>query len=224
MKLCALCQEEITPQAVRRGSVIMRGSQAFHRECRRGGRPEPEIVDEEPLLDGGGFEAYLDLTTDAPTDEQKEDVKFGPIRVVKYASAGRRFAAHLVDAIILNVVLIVPSFAGGFLAAVLGRFLGSDTAALAVFAVSWSVGLAVPLAYVLFFWTKKEGATPGKMALGIRVVSADGEPLTKGQSFVRYLGYIPSGLVFGLGYLWMLWDTEKRCWHDRMANTRVVRV
>jgi uncharacterized RDD family membrane protein YckC len=220
LKVCALCQEEITPQMIRRGTVISRGAQLFHRECRRGGRPAPEIVDEEVLHETGGIEADLDLSE----GEEEKDSRFGPILVVKYASAGRRFAAHLIDAFILNVVLIVPSFGGGLLAGVIAGFVGEEHALFAVLVATWMIGFAIPLAYLVFFWTKKNGATPGKMALGIRVVSLDGEPLSKRQSLVRGLGYIPSGLVLGLGYLAMLWDAEKRCWHDRMANTRVVRV
>lgn len=219
MKTCALCHEEITPQMVRRGTVISRGSQHFHRACRRGGRPEPEIVDETRLLEEEGFEADLDLSAGT----EKEEVRFGPIHVVKYASAGRRFAAHLIDAFILNVILIVPSFAGGFLAGLLGGMFDAERAALLVMATGWMIGLAVPMLYALYFWTRKNGATPGKMVLGIRIVGTGGEPLTRKQSLIRWLGYVPSGLVLGLGYLAMLWDSENRCWHDRMANTHVVR-
>ena len=25
-----------------------------------------------------------------------------------------------------------------------------------------------------------------------------------------------------LGYLWMLWDSEKQCWHDKAANDVVI--
>ncbi|MGH2570297.1 MAG: RDD family protein [bacterium] len=219
MKVCALCQEEITPQMVRRGTVISRGVQHFHRECRRGGRPAPEILDEEELHETGGIEADLDLS-----EGGKKEAEFGPIRVVKYASAGRRFASHLIDGFILNVVLIVPSFGAGLLAGVIAGFVGEERALLAVMLAGWAIGFAIPLAYVVFFWTKKDGATPGKMVLGIRVVSLDGGPITTKQSMVRCFGYIPSGVVFGLGYLAMLWDAEKRCWHDRMANTRVIRI
>jgi uncharacterized RDD family membrane protein YckC len=28
--------------------------------------------------------------------------------------------------------------------------------------------------------------------------------------------------VFLLGYLWMLWDSEKQTWHDKAANAVVV--
>ena len=85
------------------------------------------------------------------------------------------------------------------------------------------IGLVLPMLYCVSFWVKK-GATPGKMMLGIRVMREDGGELTTGQSIIRYLGYIPSGLFFCLGFLWMLFDSEKRCWHDMMAGTRVNRV
>jgi uncharacterized RDD family membrane protein YckC len=215
MKTCALCHEEVTSQMIRRGSVISRGSEIYHRECRRGSKPAPEIVDEERLAESGeGFEADLDLSTET------EEPAFGPIMVVKYASAGRRIAAHVIDGIILNIIVAIPSFVAGI---IIGRF-AAEGAALIATIVGWAIGLTIPLVYALWFWTKKAGATPGKMALGIRIVSADNGPLSGEQSFIRFLGYIPSGLVLGLGYLAMLWDGEKRCWHDRMAGTRVIRV
>jgi len=33
-----------------------------------------------------------------------------------------------------------------------------------------------------------------------------------------------SWVVFLLGYLWMLWDSEKQCWHDKFAGDVVVPV
>ena len=80
----------------------------------------------------------------------------------------------------------------------------------------------LPVLYCVGYWSKK-GATPGKAALGIRVVNAeDGSP-SGAQSLVRYIGYILSSIPFCLGYLWMLWDRESRCWHDMMSGTRVIR-
>ena len=44
-------------------------------------------------------------------------------------------------------------------------------------------------------------------------------------AFVReVVGKFLSGLVLCLGYLWMLWDAERQCWHDKLVGTRVVRV
>ena len=45
-----------------------------------------------------------------------------------------------------------------------------------------------------------------------------------GRAFLRLIGRYISGFVCYLGYLWMLWDKEKQCWHDKMANDVVVPV
>jgi uncharacterized RDD family membrane protein YckC len=80
------------------------------------------------------------------------------------------------------------------------------------------------LAYSVLF-TGLVGQTPGKMAVGIKVVLADGRVPGVGRAFVReVVGKFLSGLVLCLGYLWMLWDSERQCWHDKLAGTRVVRV
>lgn len=35
---------------------------------------------------------------------------------------------------------------------------------------------------------------------------------------------IASWLCLGLGFLWMLWDKDKRTWHDRYSESQVVRL
>jgi uncharacterized RDD family membrane protein YckC len=94
----------------------------------------------------------------------------------------------------------------------------------AVFAV---LALAAAVAAVVYF-AKLEGGpsgqTVGKRALGIRVVdSAIGGPIGTGRAVGRYFARILSALVCYLGYLWMLWDPEKQTWHDKLANSYVVK-
>jgi uncharacterized RDD family membrane protein YckC len=137
---------------------------------------------------------------------------------VEYASFWRRFGAHLIDGLILNVVLILVS-----LIFVVGPGIVGLVEPSILSVVGWLISVAIPIAYCVWFWTKT-GSTPGKVALGIRVVAQGGGSMSKSRSFVRYLGYIVSSLVFGLGFLAMLWDSESRCWHDRMADTRVIRI
>ncbi len=43
------------------------------------------------------------------------------------------------------------------------------------------------------------------------------------QSIIRYIGYIPSILVFCIGLFWVAFDPKKQGWHDKMAKTVVVR-
>ncbi len=84
------------------------------------------------------------------------------------------------------------------------------------------ISYVLPAVAVLLFWNYKQ-ATPGKMMFNARIVDADtGEKPSTGQWIIRYLGYIPSMLVFGLGFLWVAWDKRKQGWHDKMAGTVVV--
>lgn len=85
--------------------------------------------------------------------------------------------------------------------------------------ISW----VLPAAAVLAFWVYKQ-ATPGKMAIGSRIVDArTGAPVTVTQSLVRYLGYYVSLVPLGLGFMWVGFDARKQGWHDKMAGTVVVR-
>lgn len=98
----------------------------------------------------------------------------------------------------------------------------------------WSVDLGLPVVgagltfllavvYVLYFWVTR-GATPGKMALGLQIVTAPGDrPIGAIQAARRLAGYLVSGLLFGLGFLMIAFSGERRGLHDRVAGTRVVR-
>lgn len=63
------------------------------------------------------------------------------------------------------------------------------------------------------------GRTLGKGVVGIRVVSADGSPLSVRQAFVRTLAFPLSALLFGLGFLLILVQREHRALHDLIAGT-----
>jgi len=80
---------------------------------------------------------------------------------------------------------------------------------------------------VLFYWAKLEGGrgqSLGAQALGIRTVDmANGQPIGGGRAIGRYFARILSALVCYLGYLWMLWDPQKQTWHDKLANSVVVK-
>ncbi|MCF6289848.1 MAG: RDD family protein [Desulfobacterales bacterium] len=65
------------------------------------------------------------------------------------------------------------------------------------------------------------GQTPGKLAMGIRVVP-DGQPATLGGAFLRWVGYLVSTLPLGAGFLWAALDKDRRAWHDHLAATVVL--
>jgi len=66
------------------------------------------------------------------------------------------------------------------------------------------------------------GQTPGKMAMGLKVIQATGEEMTLGIAFLRYVGSIVSSLCFLLGYIWVAFDRRKQGWHDKIAGTVVI--
>jgi uncharacterized RDD family membrane protein YckC len=69
------------------------------------------------------------------------------------------------------------------------------------------------------------GQTIGKMILAIRVVRTDGRFVGWSQMLARCtLGYLMSAAIGGLGFIWMLWDSEQQAWHDKIFSTYVVRV
>ena len=81
----------------------------------------------------------------------------------------------------------------------------------------------ITAAYFVFFWTQY-GATPGKMVCKLKVVTPEGNPISIGQAVGRYFGQILSGIILCIGFLMVAWDDEKRSLHDRLAETRVIRV
>ncbi len=139
---------------------------------------------------------------------------------IRYSSVRRRFAASLVDSIILGIfnMIIMAPFAGSMaanptnpdLSTIFGRF-----------AITMVFSTLVGVAYytVLHGW---KGATLGKMLFKIRVVKADGEPITYIQAFMRYLGYMLSSIILCIGYIMAIFDSQKRALHDRIAGTRVI--
>ena len=79
-----------------------------------------------------------------------------------------------------------------------------------------------PAAAIVTFWIAKS-ATPGKMAIGARIVDAatGGKP-TGLQLLKRYVGYYFSAFPFGWGFLHVAYDPRKQGWHDKWAGTVVV--
>jgi uncharacterized RDD family membrane protein YckC len=119
------------------------------------------------------------------------------------ADTGTRLIALIIDGIILAVV-------GGILVGA-GRGVGGG--------LTFIIGIA----YNWYFWTRNNGQTPGKMLMNIRVIKTDGTPIKDMDAVLRYVGYYINSFIIGLGWLWALADSNKQGWHDKIANTYVVK-
>jgi uncharacterized RDD family membrane protein YckC len=84
------------------------------------------------------------------------------------------------------------------------------------------VALAIWAFLYVFVGLAVAGRTFGKAAVGLRVVRADGTPITGRQAFVRTL-VLPFSVAFaGLGLLMIVLQREHRALHDFAAGTAVV--
>ena len=81
---------------------------------------------------------------------------------------------------------------------------------------------AIPAVYDTWF-VGKYGATPGKMACKIKIVLADGTPVTYSRALGRHFAKWVSSLILMIGFLMAAFDDERRTLHDRICETRVVR-
>jgi uncharacterized RDD family membrane protein YckC len=152
--------------------------------------------------------------------------------VYKFAGFWRRFVAYTIDNIIINIVfsilavIITTAF-------VMGSMSGSSRAWIAdianpsrltsvtfLFIIFY---IFVSIVYFTYFHGIK-GRTPGKMLLGLQVLSAEGNPIGFGTAFLRSVGYLVSSLLFTfpLGFIWAAFDRRKQGWHDKIAGTVVI--
>lgn len=140
----------------------------------------------------------------------------------QYAGFWIRTIACIIDSFILLILMLIflLLFYQGDWNLIL------DTGASDQPAVLWFdvfVNYLVPFICTMLVW-HIWSASPGKILLGLKIVDATtGENLKPLQSVIRYIGYIPSSLVFGLGLMWVAFDQKKQGWHDKMANTVVIK-
>lgn len=81
----------------------------------------------------------------------------------------------------------------------------------------------LPAIATIIFWLQKQ-ATPGKMAVGIKIVDAvTGNTISVSKAIGRYFAYLVSLLPLGLGFIWIAFDSKKQGWHDKLAGTVVVK-
>jgi uncharacterized RDD family membrane protein YckC len=150
----------------------------------------------------------------------------GPVSY-ELASWGVRAAAFAID-MIFPLAIGIGIGIGVYLAE--GE--GDDARRLAETLVL-AIGVPFSLLYaplLLIRRGRRNGQTLGKQAMRIRVVRERGEQVTFGNALLRevigrqLLVAFTYGLYAVVDYLWPTWDRARQCLHDKVAQTRVVRV
>lgn len=136
-----------------------------------------------------------------------------PEVAVEYMGFWIRFGAAIIDSVVVWAISSVLSY---FLLADIVGYRFSLLASIFWFPIPW-----------LYYWlfTGLKGQTLGKMAVGIKVVNAEGYMPGLGTAALReVLGKFISIIALYLGFLWIIWDGRKQGWHDKIAKTYVVSV
>ena len=137
---------------------------------------------------------------------------------MQYAGFWIRVAAKIIDGIIAGIASIIIMF----LTIGVGAATGSEDAQIGAMVLYYVLALGLSITYYVWFHGK-HGATPGKMACGIKVVTAEGDPITYGRSFGRFFADMLSGILLYIGYIMAGFDSQKRALHDHICNTRVIK-
>lgn len=144
-----------------------------------------------------------------------------------YAGLPRRLAAMAYDAMLSLALLMVVTFA--YLMALKLIYGEAQLKAMSeAGALNGDPLLSTLLLFSLFaffakFWTHS-GQTLGMQVWGVRVQNADGSAIDLWQALLRFLLAIISFLCFGLGFFWMLFDKQKRSWHDIYSGSCMVQL
>ncbi len=178
-------------------------------------------------FDPGSYSPHpIEGMSTAPVDPATDNVS---------ATFGQRFGAAFLDGLFVGVLPGVILFIIGAALpkepAICEKLNGDLYYCETPTGGSWAVLLLLWLTVfaVTVFWyygtlEGRQGATPGKRIVGIRVVDRDGGgPIGLGRGVGRYFMRIVSGMFLFIGYLWMLWDDNDETWHDKAARSRVVK-
>lgn len=141
---------------------------------------------------------------------------------VVYAGFWKRVAASLIDVFALGIPI-------GLLVVIIGGLLGWGSSVERVLLGSGFhlgdnllSGLLTSLAFAWFHSSAGLLATPGKLAIGIKVVRGNGEKISFLRGFGRYWAYLLSSMLLGIGVLMAAFTSRKQGLHDFMCDTLVV--
>jgi len=147
---------------------------------------------------------------------------------VDYAGIWIRLLAILIDGLILGAIIFVfnglwpMAYGRGWMGGTAGASFGYGE----VSGIYWVLAILLPfimiVAYFISFWGWK-GQTPGMMITRIRIVRFTGEHISWSDAVMRFLGFIMSFLFFFVGYIWIAADSRRQGWHDKIAETYVIR-
>lgn len=160
--------------------------------------------------------------------QQLRDVESGvPTSGLPLAGIWPRFAALMIDQFILTIPFVILIVGTVFVTTGFGDAPPKNEDA-ALLGCSFAIEILAFLVVFLLYeplMTARDGQTLGKKAMGIRIVMADGRPMTTGQAWGRSLIRMVIAMVSPLvDDLPACFTAEKTALHDMVIGTRVIRI
>ena len=128
-----------------------------------------------------------------------------------YAGFWRRFAAYIIDSILISVVF--------WLAVLILGAIADDGGVI----VAYILGTIGAFVYYAGMESSSNQATVGKIALGIQVTDLQGNRVSFGKALGRNLAKILSALILYIGFIMAAFTEKKQGLHDMIAGTLVVK-
>lgn len=153
-----------------------------------------------------------------------------------YGGFWQRFAAYLIDGLILGIpfaiTFAVLIFMFGGLGVMLHRTPPTDPRDVMallgpLFLVFWLallINLAIQWLYFASMESSARQATIGKAAMSLRVTNYEGRRISFGHATGRFFSKLVSGLIpFAIGYIMAAFTEKKQALHDMIAGTLVLK-
>jgi uncharacterized RDD family membrane protein YckC len=135
---------------------------------------------------------------------------------VGYGGFWIRLVAYVLDGILLSIATGILGFVTG---------MSIDTNDFAHFDYTTNIGsLVIGWLYFSLMESSARGATVGKMAVGLRVVTEQGQRLSFANATGRYFAKFISAIILFVGFIMVAFTDRKRGLHDMIASTLVVKV
>jgi uncharacterized RDD family membrane protein YckC len=163
----------------------------------------------EPTWSGIELDAQPAAGMEAATEEATPATAAAP--ELHAAAINRRLMAVLVDAALL---------CGGVLAAAITSLHNSRVVP-GVHVAEMGLGVALVVTAALYYglFSALSRATPGMKYARIELSTFEGRMPTRAQRCSRLMAIVLSVAPLGLGLVWILFDDENLCWHDRLSRT-----
>jgi uncharacterized RDD family membrane protein YckC len=152
-----------------------------------------------------------------------------------YAGFWKRLLAYILDAIVLYIpnLLIMQALGGGAAEATLQQAIlaagGNPELMVAAYGQYYetmrlAIVLTSLLAWLYFAWCESSAwqATPGKLAMGLRVTDLNGRRISFPRALGRYAAKLLSAMTLLIGFLMIAWTGRKQGLHDLLAGTLVL--